>query len=335
MNETVTVKAGTYNDLIATVHHRLGFIPQDSLVVIAMREPRSQMGVVARVDLASVDETNVTLSTMLADPAKGAADKVILMVFTDSHEPGTWRYPLTLMRSTLTVPVQLELVVRADVYTVPGQDGQWHPYDVSTSVVSAHYVHRGSAVAASREQRLPVAGDHTRATARSGARRRVKFPDLITGWDQARTADRLTPSGLGRLAASLSEGEHRDAVLVLAVTGDLEAARTVATKGEGFDEIAGEAMALLMSKQHGVAPDSDKVREWMDVLGQVAAALDGTTHATGAWTLWAILAWWSGDGASATLAIERALAVDKDYRLAALLNDALSAGIPPAWVSKH
>jgi hypothetical protein len=47
-------------------------------------------------------------------------------------------------------------------------------------------------------------------------------------------------------------------------------------------------------------------------------------------TLLAVGAWLRGDGAMAGVALERALAADRRYRLARLLDEALAACVPPA-----
>lgn len=339
MTEKLTIQATGYNDLIATVYHRLGFVPSESLVLIALNGhgPRSQVGLVARVDLANVEQGHEQLARVLVE--KGGADTVCMMVFTDDDHSPTWRYPLTLMRSVLTVPVAHEFVITGGRYMLP-EEGQWHLLDVSTSSVMAHLVHRGSAVAKSREDLLPVWTDkHAMKVARASARKARPFPDLAQGWADAvqsvAAGKTLTPTGLGRLAGSLSDRVARDAVLVLAAGGSVEDCREVATKGPRADAIAGAAMQPMMSAAHAKAPDPDVVGNWLTLLGQVAAATHGSPHAVPAWTLLAILSWWMGDGAPAAVANERALALDPDYKLAQLLDNALSAGIPPAWVRKH
>jgi hypothetical protein len=46
-------------------------------------------------------------------------------------------------------------------------------------------------------------------------------------------------------------------------------------------------------------------------------------------TLLAVGAWLRGDGAMAGVALERALAADRGYRLAVLLRQALTSCVPP------
>jgi hypothetical protein len=62
---------------------------------------------------------------------------------------------------------------------------------------------------------------------------------------------------------------------------------------------------------------------------------DLARHAPGPWlpapaALLAFTAWQAGDGALANIALERALAADPGYSLARLLQDILTAGVPPS-----
>src|SRR6185437_15022366 len=60
-----------------------------------------------------------------------------------------------------------------------------------------------------------------------------------------------------------------------------------------------------------------------------------TRHATPPYvaapaSLLAFVAWQNGDGALATIAVERALADDPNYTMAELIGQALHAGLPPS-----
>ena len=66
-------------------------------------------------------------------------------------------------------------------------------------------------------------------------------------------------------------------------------------------------------------------REWLTALVRM---LDGPEVAPAAATL-AALVWQAGDGPSAVIAAQRALAADPDNRLASLINAAAGSGLPP------
>src|SRR5262249_24896873 len=66
-------------------------------------------------------------------------------------------------------------------------------------------------------------------------------------------------------------------------------------------------------------------RLWTDV---VKRAQPG--HVAGPASLLAFVAWQSGDGALANVALDRALADDPDYSMATLLRQVISVGAPPS-----
>ncbi|MGI9005751.1 MAG: DUF4192 domain-containing protein, partial [Streptosporangiaceae bacterium] len=66
-------------------------------------------------------------------------------------------------------------------------------------------------------------------------------------------------------------------------------------------------------------------RLWTDLVWRLPADLAAPPAA-----LLAFTAWQAGDGALASIAIERALAADPEYSMALLIADALHAGLPPS-----
>src|SRR5260370_9284211 len=66
-------------------------------------------------------------------------------------------------------------------------------------------------------------------------------------------------------------------------------------------------------------------RLWIDLVRRLPADCVAPPAA-----LLAFTAWQAGDGALASVAIERALEADPDYSMALLVADALHAGLPPS-----
>ena len=98
-----------------------------------------------------------------------------------------------------------------------------------------------------------------------------------------------------------------------------------------LDAALGAAMALILDPSRGVVPPAPATAVHEAVLEGVVAR--GRTGAQApALTLLALLSWWRGDGARARLLLDGALDADADYHLAELLDDALTAAIPPGWV---
>ncbi len=66
-------------------------------------------------------------------------------------------------------------------------------------------------------------------------------------------------------------------------------------------------------------------RLWIDVVRHA-----GEAYVPAPASLLAFIAWQTGEGALANIAIERALAADPDYSMAHLIGQAVSAGLPPS-----
>ena len=90
-------------------------------------------------------------------------------------------------------------------------------------------------------------------------------------------------------------------------------------------------MALILDPSRGVVPPVRATAVHEAVLEAVVARGRAGAQAP-ALTLLALLAWWRGDGARARLLLDAALDADAEYHLAELLDDALTAAIPPGWV---
>ena len=140
----------------------------------------------------------------------------------------------------------------------------------------------------------------------------------------------------GRLEAGLADRRVRDGVLVALVpgTGDLpeRCVREPCRRHRSSMRRSAAAMALIIDPSRGVVPPA--TRDGGARGGARGGRGAGRTGAQApALTLLALLAWWRGDGARARLLLDRAL--DADARVPAwreLLDDALSAAIPPGWV---
>lgn len=89
-------------------------------------------------------------------------------------------------------------------------------------------------------------------------------------------------------------------------------------------------LAGIVDPEVGLPPEPGRARCARDVLEAVAGAGRRGAQAP-ALTLLALLAWWEGDGVVATDRLAAALAADRGYRLALLVESALEAGLAPGW----
>lgn len=147
--------------------------------------------------------------------------------------------------------------------------------------------------------------------------------------------DARRPMPWGRIEAGLTDRRVRDAVLVTMLPGAVDLAeRSVRTADvpPAVDAAVGAAVAAIVDPAHAVPPPPGlEVHE--RVLERVVAHGEAGRQAP-AFTLLALVAWWRGDGARASVLLDRALADDPAHRLAVLLTDLLRAAIPPGWVRR-
>ncbi|MCC2308589.1 DUF4192 domain-containing protein [Cellulomonas chengniuliangii] len=230
--------------------------------------------------------------------------------------------------------------------------------DLDSTVVGAHMVLAGSCVASSREAvaRIDRAAAPARRSAARAAQRWLRRGsdaerdglEALAAWraqsleawarcveavrDPIARAD--PPSALlGRLEAGLSDRRVRDAVLVSLVPGveDLPERSLREDAAVTGAEMAA-AIGAIIDPERAVSPPPGPLSTHAHALERVVAHGRHGAQAP-ALTLLALLAWWSGDGARASVLLERALSDDPGHRLARLLDDVLTAGMPPGWAS--
>jgi hypothetical protein len=229
--------------------------------------------------------------------------------------------------------------------------------DLASTQVCAQMVLAGESVADCRQDvgRIRSAGgDARRSVARvrrrwqargrlahdeGGAALERWRTDSVAAWRHAVDEHLDRPSGptaaaLGRLEAGLTDLRVRDAVLVALVPGQGDLPERC-VRGEWpsreDDAALGRALALVVDPLDGVPAPPAATRVHEEVLTAVVAHGEHGRQAA-ALTLLGMLAWWRGDGARARILLERALEHDDGYRLAQLLADSLSYGVPPGWV---
>ncbi|MCL3863014.1 DUF4192 domain-containing protein [Actinotalea sp. K2] len=332
---TQTLRVNDPREVLAAIAYRLGFHPAESVVVVSLRGPRRALGLVARIDLLDADQAASTLAGHLVTDG---ADAALVVAYTDDANRA--HDATVFLDDALNVagiaPVGVWWVTSTDYRAInprrPRQCPQTgQPLDLDTTIVAATMVTLGHAAASSRDSiGITAAPQAARALAAQAGEAWTVDPTpsgRATGlglWREALTTER-TPQVAGRLAAALTDVLVRDAVLC-DVIGDPDVATAVAvgTTSAGV----GTTLAKVVDPATGVAPDPEVTGPATDLLTYVAAH----TTSAAALTLLAVLAWWGGDGARASVYVEAAHRIDADYRLAALVSDALGAGMAPGWL---
>ncbi|MDQ0373661.1 DUF4192 domain-containing protein [Cellulomonas humilata] len=369
--QTTTLRVSEPREILALVPHRLGFRPRDSAVAVSLRPPRGEVGLVVRVDLPHLADTAdgpLLARTLVAHLGRDGARRGILVLYADQDPRGQDGAAQLAARHFREAAADALGDVLVWVVTPAGYlsldcvedccpPGGRPLRDLDSTQVGATLVLAGSAVADSREDiaRIrPEHGDVRRSVARvrrrwehrcaeavvAGADAQSRWrEDSLAAWRKAVAlveAGEPGPGGApwGRVEAGLADRRVRDGVLVALVPGTSDlperCVRTVPSTPE-LDADLGAAMALILDPSRGVVPPVRATAVHEAVLEAVVARGRAGAQAP-ALTLLALLAWWRGDGARARLLLDAALDADAEYHLAELLDDALTAAIPPGWV---
>lgn len=374
---TTAIRLHEPRELLAFLPYQLGFQPTESLVAISLRGRRSEVGLVARVDLDDLGDAQGgpgLARTLVCHLDADHANAYALVVYSADGvaAPGPTANRATKAVEHLRVAAEAHLpergawVVTSAGYSALGcADERCCPpggrplAELESTAIGAHMVLAGVAVADSRDGlgRIWPAGAEARRSASRASRRwaaqvlagepgprrgrtalsecawrTASLVEWRDGWAQSRAGNVCRAVEYGRLGAALADVRTRDAILLSLIpdTGDLPE-RSLSEDAGGE---VGAALAKIMDPRAGVAPHRDEVETARRVLEGIVAHLPRLAGAP-ALTLLALLAWWEGDGARAAVLLARAESCEPDYRMAALLHQALDAGMPPGWIRRR
>lgn len=299
-------------DILSLVPFVLGFHPSDSVVVLGMRD--RQMIFQARGDLADAGQLAGHYATIVGR-------QQVTAVIVIGYGPATSVTPAVLAIAARLAEAGIDV---HDVLRVT--DGRywsylcqsWRccpvdgtPFDPTRSRVAVAAVVEGHVALPSREaleHRLaPVGG-----VAREGMRR----------------ATERAHRRLKALVEAAAEPGGLRAAGAIAVRTAVDRQRTDGQLDD--DEVAWLTVLLAhvaVRDDAWVGIDSDPalhVRLWTEVLRRAEPELSPAPA-----TLLGFAAWQAGDGVIAAMAVERALAADRDYAPARLLGGVIAGGVPP------
>lgn len=333
---------------IVALPYQLGYRPERSLVVICLDHhpgrPGRATGMVtmtARADLEPPGGQEVVLAAIDAALARARPEVVCFIAFEGPQDDTT---DLLARVSDLAerrgAGVDRAVRVR-DGSWIPleepdGTDPVWRalPADEDVPVV-ADYVLQGRSPLPTRSQ----LGDLLRTSR-----------PLLTSAVGAEIARRLTAAPPGSGLSGDEEVALSVLASVLSMPGeelpDITTAGFVDLVSVSFDVLLRDAVLARLAP--GVMRLSDAPPRAAELVVRMLPVLEHTDDhacrrlarlaalvpppwATPLLTVCGYLSWWGGDGTLANLAIERALALDPHYSLAALVDQALQKAMPPPW----
>jgi hypothetical protein len=329
---TLVVRAGSPAALLRLVPHLLGFVPEASLVVIGVAPPRDRIRVTLRYDLPDPPEPD-----LVADIAAHALGVLSAQRLTAAvavgYGPEALVAPVAreLREAAWQAAVDLKEFLRV-------QDGRYWSYVCGNEKCCPAEGVPFDATAAdpAEAEALAAVGDRVLATRAAVAARVAPLGGIAA--ESMRQATRRAERHVAQLLAKVRKSARLGAARQMIATEGLAAVGAMITRyreGGRFTtdyEIARITVALRdlrvrddawarMDPSHAEAHQ----RLWTDV---VRRAQPGHVAAPAA--LLAFVAWQSGDGALANVALDRALADDPRYSMALLLRQVITAGAPPA-----
>jgi len=328
----VVVRAGSPPALLRLIPHLLGFMPETSLVVIGVTPPRDRIKITLRYDLPSPPEADLVAE--LAAHAIGvlSAQRLTAAVAV-GYGPEALVTPVAreLREAAWQAGMDLREVLRV-------QDGRYWSYTCGDEeCCPAEGVPFDAAAADPAEaEALAAVGDTVLASRAALAARVAPLGGIAA--ESMRQATRRAELHIARLlarvrkSARLGAARHMIAAEGLAAVGTMIARYRDGGRFASDDEIARITVALRdlrvrddawarMDPAHADA----HLRLWIDVVRRAQSRYVAAPAA-----LLAFVAWQSGEGALANVALDRALADDPRYSMATLLRQAITAGAPPS-----
>jgi Domain of unknown function (DUF4192) len=315
------IRVSSVVGFLAVVPHLLGFHPSRSMVVVGLNARRGRIMLAFRYDLP--DPPDAPRSREIAQHATRVLKaRRIKTAIAAGYGPGTLVTPVAeVLRAAL---LDAGITPR-DLLRV--QDGRYWSYACQDPGCCP-------------PDGVPFDGPEHPAAAALAAAGVTACPDraALAASLAPLTGPAATERALRRVgefiaaAAQEADGERR---LVEAGREAVRAAIGIYRRGgqiTDHDQLAWLTVTVadLRVRDDAWARMEPKFRAahrrlWTDVVRHA-----GEAYVPAPASLLAFIAWQSGDGALANIAIERALAADPDYSMAHLIGQALDAGLPPS-----
>lgn len=302
---TTRLTARSPEDLLAVVPVVLGFVPQESAVMLTFGAERTFH---ARVDLPPVDEDVPDMVAALLDPVCRHRVRRVVFILYAADPTSARNVSRSLVRAFRDAGVEVIDVLRADgqrwfplLRARPGVPKWGVPYDVTAHRFAAQSVLDGQVTHASRAELA--------ASLRSDPERVAELTVAVSRlprWGRQ-------PVGEEAWARSLVRRHVADGTLL----EDDDAARLLL--GLCHLQVRDAAWAL-MTRDNARA----HLGLWTDLVRRAPDPLLAPPAA-----LLAFAAWLAGQGALAWCAVDRCVEVDPGYRLAGYVAQALTHALSP------
>jgi Domain of unknown function (DUF4192) len=304
-----TLVARSPQDLLAVVPVVLGFVPQDSVVMLTFG---ARSAFHARIDLPPPEQAGEAVEALLEPARRHRVRRVVFLLYTEDARRAE-RVCRALVTDFERAGVEVVEALRADgrrwFALLPGRHGvpEWGvPYDVSAHPFAVQAVVDGRVT---HDSRAALAASLAPDPARVAALASTVAEGRSDGW--AEPARGAAEAGWVRATVC----RH---VAAGTVPDDAEAARLLADlRVVALRDVAWSLLVRETARDH--------VGFWTDLVRRCPADLAAAPTA-----LLGFAAWLAGHGALAWCAVDACLEADPDYGLADILSQLLAHAVPPA-----
>lgn len=310
-------------DVIAALPHLLGFVPQESLIAVWVRD--GAVALTQRIDLPGCGGEDAVAAHLIRTAAHAQAGEVIVVIASAEPHP----------------PLGLPFAALVDAVASGAEEAGLQVLDALLTDGARFWSYRcedgccptqGRAVEAVAHDRMAAAfaapaPDRGRAALKADwapdERASAALEPLIEDWESDRDAD---IDRAERLAARAALEAWRDAQITAIeaalASGESPGRAELARLLVGLSDVRVRD-TIVWERAQGDATEPMRTR-----LAEALRAAPAGYVAPVA-TVLALTCWQMGDGARAVMALERALDDDPEYRLARLVAESVGSGIPP------
>lgn len=327
---TSSFKATTPADLLAFVPVQLGFWPENSLVLIGLRDKR--LGAILRVDLPPVGTDTAEIALLVSSMME--ADELATAFIGVIYDPSDGAEGTAAHYRSLVSDLELGLAHELhDMFIVSSgmvlslHDGTAFSVNaIKSSPMALEFMMMGRGYTTGAKVSIPEAGEVDPADAKILSTVERAFTEeedwgvesIKSIWHTCPGVAGLDHGGYLILLASIQSKMGRDTALA-----------TIMSAGQiPADDV--DTLGMYLMGSPNVTPDWERADGFVEVLNRLLTIASGPLRQAPLTMLGAI-EWYKGRASYAAEYFDAVLATDPDYRLALLMSEMCSRGFICPW----
>jgi len=325
----VRVKLRSPADIVDAVPYLVGFEPHESLVVLSLRGPRSQLGLTARIDLPGAKSATACARNFVDYLKRDGASQAIIVVYPPSD--GLLHPSVKPLANALTKHLTRARIKVREVLCVC--DGRWWSMQCTDAGCCSP---AGTLIARDATSELAVAMTVEGRVVLESREELAQMLDPVGGLAAAAMAYAM-PRVDEEFAARVFAGHKRELVAESLVLFRAAVEARLDPEARLEPELSVEDAARLIASL-GLWGVRDELMtwfegEWGEATRALLLELSRRSVVPGDASALTVLAWvcyLRGEGVLAGIAIDRARTADPTYSLAELLDQVLRSAVNPS-----